>query len=52
MALELGLDKPARQDLQASPAALLPQLRPQARLPPEEIEGRRALLGAFYLSSA
>ncbi|KAJ9614190.1 hypothetical protein H2200_002326 [Cladophialophora chaetospira] len=52
MALELGLDKPARQELPTSPAAIIFQLRLKSRLVAEEVEGRRALLGCYYLSSA
>lgn len=51
MALDLGLDKPARQELPANPAGLLPQLRLKYRLLAEEAEGRRAVLGCYYLSS-
>ncbi|KIW26095.1 uncharacterized protein PV07_09222 [Cladophialophora immunda] len=52
LALDLGLDNPVRQELLVNPASLVPELRTKYLLALEEVEGRRALLGCYYLSSS
>ncbi|EXJ70962.1 uncharacterized protein A1O5_05955 [Cladophialophora psammophila CBS 110553] len=52
VALELGLDRPVRQQLPINLASLVPELLIKSRLPIEEVEGRRALLGCYCLSSS
>jgi hypothetical protein len=50
MALDLNLNRPVRLDPTAPPT-LVPQLGLKARLLLEEIEGQRAILGCYYLST-
>ncbi|KIX97615.1 uncharacterized protein Z520_06393 [Fonsecaea multimorphosa CBS 102226] len=52
LALDLCLDRPVRQELPVNPASLVPELRTKSVLAPDEVEGRRALLGCYYLSSS